>query len=117
MTHQGFTCRCSGTCYAECVCLCACTPHTYTWIVCILRVQHHELDGLCVFTAPVTSRAVQLPGIASVSVSLLTQQATVQYNTSMSTGPRDIIDRIEDAGFEAALAHEDGKAGLAGMKC
>jgi copper chaperone CopZ len=59
---------------------------------------------------------MQLPGVQSVSVSLLTQQATVVYDTAAPTGPRDVLEAIEDVGFDAALA-QDALADLAGMSC
>jgi hypothetical protein len=48
-----------------------------------------------------------------VSVSLLTQQATVVYDAAGATGPRDVLEAIEDVGFEAALA-QNGFGNLAG---
>jgi len=55
--------------------------------------------------------------VHSVSVGLLTNQATVSYEASGPTGPRDIMDAIEDAGFGANLAPDsflDMAGGLLG---
>ncbi len=46
--------------------------------------------------------------MTKVSVSLLTQQASIEYDASGVTGPRDIIERIIDAGYKAELAPTDG---------
>jgi copper chaperone CopZ len=51
--------------------------------------------------------------VQSVSVSLLTQQATVVYDATGPTGPRDVLEAIEDVGFDAALA-QNALADLAG---
>eukprot|EP00879_Flechtneria_rotunda_P008205 GHRR01008597.1.p1 GENE.GHRR01008597.1~~GHRR01008597.1.p1 ORF type:complete len:1246 (+),score=514.64 GHRR01008597.1:1407-5144(+) len=58
----------------------------------------------------VESSMGQLPGVQSVAVSLLTHQATVSYDTSGPTGPRDIIEAVQDIGFEAALMHNSAGA-------
>lgn len=59
----------------------------------------------CVILSHLLCCAVlQLPGVVSVSVSLLTQQASVVYEPSGPTGPRDILDTIQDAGFDVSLA-------------
>jgi hypothetical protein len=58
---------------------------------------------------------MQLPGVECVSVSLLTQQATVVYNAAGGTGPRDVLEAIEDVGFEAALA-QSGFGDLGGKR-
>uniref|UniRef100_A0A383VTJ1 P-type Cu(+) transporter n=1 Tax=Tetradesmus obliquus TaxID=3088 RepID=A0A383VTJ1_TETOB len=55
----------------------------------------------------------RLPGVQSVSVSLLTQQATVVFDTAGPSGPRDVLEAIEGVGFDAALA-QSALAGLAG---
>ncbi|KAF6255248.1 E1-E2 ATPase-domain-containing protein [Scenedesmus sp. NREL 46B-D3] len=55
----------------------------------------------------------RLPGVHSVSVSLLTQQAAVTYDAAGPTGPRDVLEAVEAVGFEAALA-EHGLGDMAG---
>ena len=50
-------------------------------------------------------------GILNVSVALATAKGSVGYDPEL-TGPRDIIDHIEDLGFEAELA-SDRKPGEA----
>jgi hypothetical protein len=47
--------------------------------------------------------APQVPGVVDVTVNLIMEQATVKYRPSM-VGPRDLLERVEHAGFEASLA-------------
>ncbi|KAA8915631.1 hypothetical protein TRICI_002212 [Trichomonascus ciferrii] len=52
----------------------------------------------------------QVPGVESAVVALATEEAKVTVNTNVS-GPRDLIDAIEDRGFDAILASSiDNKA-------
>ncbi|KAG0030506.1 hypothetical protein BGZ81_002568 [Podila clonocystis] len=51
----------------------------------------------------------KLPGVISVSVSLTLQAAKVEYNHHQ-LGIRDIVERIEDMGFDALLAERSQNA-------
>ena len=50
-------------------------------------------------------------GILNISVALATSKGSVTYDAEL-TGPRDIINHIEDLGFDAELAssHKHGQA-------
>ncbi|EIW79366.1 heavy metal translocatin [Coniophora puteana RWD-64-598 SS2] len=57
--------------------------------------------GAC--TSAVESGLSELPGITSVAVSLATETAKVTFTPGM-LGPREIVERVEDLGFDALLA-------------
>ena len=57
----------------------------------------------CVIT--IENHLKNQPGIASVSVNLAVNKAMVEYHQDV-TGPRNIIESIDDIGFEAELAPE-----------
>ncbi|XP_037071047.1 copper-transporting ATPase 2-like [Pollicipes pollicipes] len=71
-----------------------------------------EIRGMtcasCVHT--IETNVVRRPGVVSVSVALATERGRVVFDPGQ-TGPRDIIQAIEDLGFEAAL--RSGKQGSA----
>ena len=50
-------------------------------------------------------------GVKSISVSLVTNKATVQADTDI-IGPRKIIEEIEDIGFEAELQLKDSSLNI-----
>lgn len=54
-----------------------------------------------------------LPGVCKVSVSLMTEKASITYIPSAALGPRDIIAAIEAMGFDAMLAPTVGTAAIA----
>ena len=47
-----------------------------------------------------------MPGVLKISVALTTEQAQVTYDSSL-TGPRSIIDAINNIGFSASLIAPD----------
>ncbi|KAF9435894.1 hypothetical protein BGZ76_005311 [Entomortierella beljakovae] len=53
----------------------------------------------------------KMPGIISASVSLTLQAAKVEYDNQV-LGVRDIVERIEDMGFDALLAERNNNAQL-----
>ncbi|KAF7308762.1 Copper P-type ATPase [Mycena kentingensis (nom. inval.)] len=57
--------------------------------------------GSC--TSTVESGLGAVPGINSVAVSLSTETATIQFDRGL-IGPREMVERIEDMGFDAMLA-------------
>ncbi|KAF7370595.1 Copper P-type ATPase [Mycena sanguinolenta] len=57
--------------------------------------------GSC--TSTVESGLSAVPGINSVAVSLATNTATIQFDRGL-IGPREMVERIEDMGFDAMLA-------------
>lgn len=59
-------------------------------------------------TSTVESGLASVPGIISVAVSLATETAQIQFDRSL-IGPREMVSRIEDMGFDAMLA--EGKDG------
>lgn len=61
--------------------------------------------GSCV--ASIESSLSSTPGIISVSVSLATERATIIYDPLVILGPRDVVDRISDIGFDATLSSDE----------
>lgn len=59
--------------------------------------------GSC--SASITNAVSQLPGIESVNVSLITEEAIVTYDPSISSS-RTIISTIQDCGFDASLTND-----------
>ncbi|QRV74488.1 copper transporting P-type ATPase [Ceratobasidium sp. AG-Ba] len=60
--------------------------------------------GACVAT--IEQQVAALPGVTSVVVSLPTERAKIEYVRSM-LGPREIVECIEDCGFDAVLAEDN----------
>ncbi|KAF8600737.1 copper P-type ATPase CtaA [Ceratobasidium sp. AG-I] len=60
--------------------------------------------GACVAT--IEKQVSAIPGVTSVAVSLPTERAMIEYSRSM-VGPREIVECIEDCGFDAVLADEN----------
>lgn len=50
-----------------------------------------------------------LPGVISVAVSLAAETCQVEFDRSL-VGPRDLVERIEELGFDATLTADDGDA-------
>ncbi|KAJ7066629.1 Cu-transporting P-type ATPase [Mycena amicta] len=57
--------------------------------------------GSC--TSTVESGLSSVPGINSVAVSLATETATIQFDRGL-IGPREMVERIEEMGFDAVLS-------------
>ncbi|KAK2462708.1 hypothetical protein APHAL10511_005226 [Amanita phalloides] len=57
-------------------------------------------------SATVESGLSSIPGITSVAVSLATETCIVQFDRSM-VGPREMVERIEEMGFDAILADQE----------
>lgn len=55
--------------------------------------------------ASIESGVKELPGVLSCEVALATERAKVRYD-SKTTGLRDIVERIEDAGFDVVIADD-----------
>ncbi|CAE6447819.1 unnamed protein product [Rhizoctonia solani] len=60
--------------------------------------------GSCVAT--IEKQVATLPGILSVAVSLPTERAQIEYNRAL-VNPRDIVECVEDCGFDAVLADDN----------
>jgi hypothetical protein len=56
-------------------------------------------DLPCCATLCCATVVLQLPGVQSVSVNLLLNSAMVTLDASGTTGPRDVIEAIDDAGM------------------
>nr|UJH94449.1 Hma5 [Starmerella bombicola] len=61
--------------------------------------------GAC--TSAVTSALESLEGVSEVTVSLVTERATVTFS---DLNPKSLVSSIEDAGFDAQLLHLDSRA-------
>lgn len=59
-------------------------------------------------TSSVEKGLKDLPGVSDVVVSLVPGSAKITYDRDV-LGPRDLVDRIEDLGFDAVLADEESK--------
>ncbi|KAF8635046.1 hypothetical protein AX15_000582 [Amanita polypyramis BW_CC] len=57
-------------------------------------------------TSSVESGLLAMPGITNVAVSLATETCTVQFDPSM-VGPREMVERIEEMGFDAMLSDRE----------
>lgn len=60
--------------------------------------------GSC--TSAVESGLHGMPGVTSVAVSLTTETAKIEFEPSL-IGPREIVERIEDMGFDAILSDQE----------
>lgn len=57
--------------------------------------------GSC--TSTIETGLAAVPGITSVAVSLATETCTIEFDPAL-IGPREMVERIEDMGFDAMLA-------------
>ncbi|EGN96792.1 hypothetical protein SERLA73DRAFT_170172 [Serpula lacrymans var. lacrymans S7.3] len=58
-------------------------------------------------TSTVETGLREMPGVTSVAVSLTTETAKVEFDRTL-VGPREMVERIEEMGFDAILSdHED----------
>jgi Cu+-exporting ATPase len=57
-------------------------------------------------TSTVETQLGAMPGIHSVAVSLATETASVSYDRTL-IGPREMVERIEELGFDAMLAADE----------
>lgn len=57
-------------------------------------------------TSTVETQLNEMPGVLSVAVSLTTETAQVVFDRTL-VGPRDLVERIEDMGFDAMLSDND----------
>ncbi|KAM6497163.1 Cu-transporting P-type ATPase [Amanita muscaria] len=57
-------------------------------------------------TSAVESGLSAVPGITSVAVSLATETCTVHFDRSL-IGPRELVERIEEMGFDAMLSDQE----------
>ncbi|GAA5989215.1 hypothetical protein JCM10908_001211 [Rhodotorula pacifica] len=64
--------------------------------------------GSCV--ASIESALRANPGIISAVVSLATERASVTYDPTILAGVRDVVELIEDTGFDATLAADENSA-------
>lgn len=60
--------------------------------------------GSC--TSTVESGLSAVPGITNVSVSLATETCTVEFDRAL-VGPREMVERIEEMGFDAMLSDQE----------
>lgn len=60
--------------------------------------------GSCTSTVETGLRG--MPGVVSVAVSLTTETAKIEFEPSL-VGPREIVERIEDMGFDAILSDQE----------
>ena len=56
-------------------------------------------------TSTVETELGKMPGISSVAVSLATETAKVTFDRGM-TGPREMVERVEELGFDAMLSDQ-----------
>ncbi|KAG8998958.1 hypothetical protein FRB94_006504 [Tulasnella sp. JGI-2019a] len=59
----------------------------------------------------VETQLAAVPGILSVTVALTTETCVIQYDCSL-IGPRDMVERIEDLGFDAVLTDDSNATQL-----
>ncbi|KAK4058582.1 Cu(2+)-transporting P-type ATPase [Microbotryomycetes sp. JL221] len=64
--------------------------------------------GACV--ASIENNLTSTRGILSAVVSLATERAVITYDPAIIRGPRDIVDLIEDTGFDAVLTSDESTA-------
>ncbi|GAA6009075.1 hypothetical protein JCM10207_004084 [Rhodosporidiobolus poonsookiae] len=64
--------------------------------------------GACVASIENNLRAA--PGILSAVVSLATERASITYDPAIIAGVRDIVELIEDTGFDATLTTDENSA-------
>ncbi|BGP13850.1 hypothetical protein JCM10213_002488 [Rhodosporidiobolus nylandii] len=64
--------------------------------------------GACV--ASIEGNLRSTPGILSASVALTTERASVTFDPAVIAGVRDIVELIEDIGFDATLASDENSA-------
>jgi Cu+-exporting ATPase len=57
-------------------------------------------------TSTVESGLSNVPGITSVAVSLATETCTIHFDRAL-IGPREMVERIEDMGFDAMLSDQE----------
>ncbi|KZP01536.1 copper transporting p-type ATPase-like protein [Calocera viscosa TUFC12733] len=57
-------------------------------------------------TSTIERELLALPGVSSCSVSLATETCKVTFDRSL-LGPRNIVERVEDLGFDAMLSMDD----------
>ena len=69
---------------------------------------HCRRCGSCVASIESALRAT--PGIISAVVSLATERASITYDPTVLAGVRDIVELIEDTGFDATLAADENSA-------
>ena len=56
-------------------------------------------------TSTVETALAEMPGITSVAVSLATETCKVEFDRGL-IGPREMVDRIEELGFDAMLSDQ-----------
>ncbi|KAF9047110.1 Cu-transporting P-type ATPase [Hymenopellis radicata] len=66
-------------------------------------------------TSTVESGLASVPGILSVAVSLATNTATIRFDRTY-IGPREMVDRVEDMGFDAMLSDQNDATQLESLK-
>ncbi|KAI0788069.1 copper P-type ATPase CtaA [Fomes fomentarius] len=62
-------------------------------------------------TSTVESELGAMPGVSAVSVSLTTELCQVTFDRSM-VGPRELVERIEDMGFDAMVSDQEDSTQL-----
>ncbi|KAF7309775.1 Copper P-type ATPase [Mycena indigotica] len=65
-------------------------------------------------TSTVESGLSSVPGINIVAVSLATETATIQFDRGL-IGAREMVERIEEMGFDAMLADQDNETQVASL--
>ncbi|KAK4053057.1 Cu(2+)-transporting P-type ATPase [Microbotryomycetes sp. JL201] len=83
-------------------------PMSATTADCVTLQVYGMTCGACV--ASIESNLRSTPGIQSAIVSLATERAVVTYDPAIIRGPRDVVDLIEDTGFDAVLASDETNA-------
>ncbi|KIY62940.1 copper-translocating P-t [Cylindrobasidium torrendii FP15055 ss-10] len=66
-------------------------------------------------TSTVETNLRDVPGILSVAVSLATNTATIRFDRTY-IGPREMVDRIEEMGFDAMLSDQNDATQLESLK-
>lgn len=57
----------------------------------------------------IETQLAQMPGVLSVAVSLAAETCKVEFDRAL-VGPRDLVERIEELGFDALLTADEGDA-------
>ena len=74
------------------------------------KVTNFEGDSCGSCVSSIESALRTTPGVLSVIVSLTTERATISYDPAIIGGPRDVVDLIEEVGFDATLASDENNA-------
>lgn len=66
-------------------------------------------------TSTIESGLLGVPGILAVAISLATETCTIQFDRAL-IGPREMVERIEDMGFDAMMSNQDDATQVQSLK-